>query len=169
MASAKILEQKKQVVEELSAKIKASQSFVFADYRGLTVEQDTEMRSAMRKAGIEYKVYKNTLTKFAAKENGYEDLDQYLEGPTAIAFSTTDMIAPSKVLADFAKKFDKLEIKAGVVEGVIYDGKMIRDQIANTPSKEVSLSKLAGGFNAIIASLAIALNAVKEKKEQEQE
>jgi large subunit ribosomal protein L10 len=167
MSSAKILEQKKKVVEELSSKIKASQSFVFADYRGLTVEQDTEMRSAMRKAGIEYKVYKNTLTKFAARANGYEGLEQYLEGPTAIAFSSTDMIAPSRVLADFAKKFEKLEIKAGVVEGIIYDGKMIREEIASTPSKEVSLSKLAGGFNAIIASLAIALNAVKEKKEQE--
>lgn len=166
MPSEKILVQKKLIVDDLSAKIKEAKSFVFADYRGLTVEQDTEMRAALRTAGVEYRVYKNTLTKFAAKANGYEGLNEYLEGPTAIAFSSTDMIAPSRVLAEYAKKYEKLEIKAGVVEGIIYNGKMIIDEIASTPSKEVSLSKLAGSFNAIIASLAIALDAVREQKEQ---
>ena len=165
MPSENILEQKKLVVEEITAKIKNAKSFVLADYRGITVEQDSEMRAAFRAANVDYKVYKNTLTKYATRANGYAELDQYLEGPTAIAISSTDLIAPSRILADFAKKYEKLEIKAGVVEGNIYNEIEIKE-IAGIPSKEVLLAQLLGGFNAVIASLAIALDAVKEKKEQ---
>ena len=101
MPSNKILEQKKQVVTDLTEKIKSAQSIVLADYRGLTVEQDTELRNALRKAGVEYKVVKNTLTSLAMKESGIE-LDDFLTGPTAMAISSSDAVAPAKVLSEFA-------------------------------------------------------------------
>lgn len=165
MPSEKILEQKKVVVNELSSNIKSAMTVVFADYRGLTVEQDTELRSALRKAGVEYKVVKNTLTNFAAKENGLEALEPVLHGPTAMAYSKTDVIAPAKVMSDYAKKFEKLELKAGVFEGKVVDVKVI-NSLAALPSRETLLTQLASGLNSIIAGLAISLNAVKEQKEQ---
>jgi len=164
LPSEKILGQKKVLVNELSSKIKSALTVVFADYRGLTVEQDTELRSALRKAGVEYKVVKNTLTNFAAKENGLDALEPMLKGPTAMAFSTTDVIAPAKVMAEFAKKYEKLELKAGVFEGKVVDISVIKS-LADLPSREVLLSQLASSLNATIAGLAIALNAVKEQKE----
>lgn len=165
MPSEKILEQKKVVVNELSSNIKNAMTVVFADYRGLTVEQDTELRSALRKAGVEYKVVKNTLTNFAAKENGLEALEPMLHGPTAMAYSKTDVVAPAKVMSEYAKKFEKLELKAGVFEGKVVDVKVI-NSLAALPSRETLLSQLASGLNNIIAGLAISLNAVKEQKEQ---
>lgn len=165
MPSEKILEQKKVVVNELSSNIKDAMTVVFADYRGLTVEQDTELRSALRKAGVEYKVVKNTLTNFAAKENGLEALEPVLHGPTAMAYSKTDVIAPAKVMSEYAKKFEKLELKAGVFEGKVVDIKVI-NSLADLPSRETLLTQLASGLNNIIAGLAISLNAVKEQKEQ---
>lgn len=165
MPSEKILEQKKVVVNELSSNIKSAMTVVFADYRGLTVEQDTELRSALRKAGVEYKVVKNTLTNFAAKENGLEALEPMLHGPTAMAYSTTDVVAPAKVMSEYAKKFEKLELKAGVFEGKVVDVKVI-NSLASLPSRETLLTQLASGLNNIIAGLAISLNAVKEQKEQ---
>lgn len=175
MPSTKILEEKKQIVDVLAEKIKDAKSFMLADYRGLTVEQDTQLRNNLRKEGIEYKVYKNTLTKLAAEKNGIEGLEVFLEGPTAIAFSNTDEVAPAKILADFAKKFDKLELKAGVVEGKVYDKKAV-EQLATLPSKEELLAKALGSLNAPITGfvnvlnanirgLVVALNAIKEKKE----
>ncbi len=165
MPSQKVLEQKKVVVSELSSNFKDAMTMVFADYRGLTVEQDTELRSALRKAGVEYKVVKNTLTKLAAKENGMDALEPTLNGPTAMAFSTTDVIAPAKVMAEFAKKYEKLELKAGIFEGKVVDVSVIQS-LADLPSREVLLTQLACGLNATIAGLAIALNAVREQKEQ---
>lgn len=165
MPSGKILEQKKVVVNELSSNFKSAMTMVFADYRGLTVEQDTELRSALRKAGVEYKVVKNTLTNFAAKENGLDALEPMLNGPTSMAFSTTDVIAPAKVMAEYAKKFEKLELKAGVFEGKVVDVSVI-NSLASLPSREVLLAQLATGLNSVIAGLAITLNAVKEQKEQ---
>lgn len=165
MPSGKILEQKKAVVSELSANFKSAMTMVFADYRGLTVEQDTELRSALRKAGVEYKVVKNTLTNFAAKENGFEALGPMLNGPTSMAFSTSDVIAPAKVMSEYAKKFEKLELKAGVFEGKVVDIDVIKS-LADLPSREVLLAQLATGLNSVIAGLAITLNAVKEQKEQ---
>jgi large subunit ribosomal protein L10 len=176
MPSASILEEKKKLVETLSEKIREAKSFVLADYRGLSVEQDTEMRVAIRKAGLEYKVYKNTLTKLAAKENGYEALNEYLDGPTAIAFSSLDPILPSKILTEFAKKFEKFEIKAGVIEGKIFNDVSIKE-IAALPSREELIAKVLGSLNAPITGfvnvlngnlrgLVVALDAIRKQKEQ---
>ncbi|AEY64622.1 MULTISPECIES: 50S ribosomal protein L10 [Eubacteriales] len=173
MPSNKILEQKKQVVTDLTEKIKSAQSIVLADYRGLTVEQDTELRNALRKAGVEYKVVKNTLTSLAMKESGIE-LDDFLTGPTAMAISSSDAVAPAKVLSEFAKKFDKLELKVGVVEGKVIDLEGVK-ALAELPSREVLIAKVLGGFNAPISGfvnvlngnmrgLVVALNAIAEQK-----
>ncbi|WP_110460872.1 50S ribosomal protein L10 [Ruminiclostridium sufflavum] len=174
MPSNKILEQKKEVVKELSEKVKAAQSFILADYRGLTVEQDTEMRNALRAAGVEYKVVKNTLTGLAMKENGYDGLDSYLNGPTAMAMSSTDVVAPAKILSEYAKKYEKLELKVGVVEGKIINVDGIK-ALSELPSREVLIAKVLGGFNAPITGFAnvlnanlkglvVALNAIAEQK-----
>lgn len=174
LPSNKILEQKKQVVADLTEKVKAAQSIVLADYRGLTVEQDTALRNALRAAGVEYKVVKNTLTSLAMKESGLEALDPFLNGPTAMALSSTDAVAPAKVLSDFAKKFEKLELKVGVVEGKVIDINGIK-ALADLPSREVLIAKVLGGFNAPISGfvnvlngnmrgLVVALNAIAEQK-----
>lgn len=174
LPSEKILQSKKEIVKELSEKIRDSKALIFADYRGLTVEQDTELRSALRKAGVEYRVVKNTLTRFAARENGLEALDQYFNGPTSVALSTTDPVAPAKVMSEFAKKYEKLELKVGVVEGKIIDLDGIKS-LAELPSREVLIAKVLGGFNAPISGLVnvlngnirglvVALNAIAEKK-----
>lgn len=174
MPSQKILKEKQTVVQEISEKIKNAKAIVLADYRGLTVEQDTELRNALRKAEVEYKVVKNTLTNFAAKENGLDDLSPFLNGPTAMAVSDKDPVAPAKVLAEFAKKFDKLELKVGVVEGKIIDLDGIK-ALAELPPREVLIAKVLGGFNAPISGfvnvlngnirgLVVALNAIAEQK-----
>ncbi|MCX7748666.1 MAG: 50S ribosomal protein L10 [Clostridia bacterium] len=174
MPSAKILEQKKEVVKNLAEKVKAAKTIVLADYRGLTVEQDTELRNALRKEGVEYKVYKNTLTKFAMNENGISGLDTHLNGPTAIAMSENDLVAPAKVLVEFSKKYDKLELKAGVVEGKVINVDQVK-ALAELPPREVLIARVLGGFNAPISGLvnvlngnirglAVALNAIAEKK-----
>jgi large subunit ribosomal protein L10 len=174
MPSEKVLQEKQAVVKVISDKLKAAKSIVLADYRGLTVEQDTELRSALRKAEVEYKVFKNTLTSLALKENGLDGLKPYLSGPTAVAISDKDPVAPAKVLSAFAKKFDKLELKAGVVEGKIIDLDGIK-ALAELPPKEVLISKVLGSFNAPISGfvnvlngnlrgLAVALNAIAEQK-----
>jgi large subunit ribosomal protein L10 len=174
LPSNKILEEKKKVVQELTDKVKSAQSIVLADYRGLTVEQDTALRNALRAAGVEYKVVKNTLTSLAMKENGLEGLDTFLNGPTAMALSSTDVVAPAKVLAEYAKKFEKLELKVGVVEGKIIDVEGVK-ALAELPSKEVLIAKVLGSFNAPISGLVnvlngnvrglvVALNAIAEQK-----
>ncbi len=174
LPSEKILEQKKGTVKILADKIKASKSLVFADYRGLTVEQDTEMRNALRKAGVEYKVVKNTLTKLALKENEISGLDEFLNGPTAMAISENDLVAPAKVLSEYAKKFDKFELKAGIVEGNILDLDGIK-ALAELPPKEVLIARVLGSMKAPLSGfvnvlngnmrgLVVALNAIAEKK-----
>ncbi|TYQ17653.1 UNVERIFIED_CONTAM: LSU ribosomal protein L10P [Acetivibrio alkalicellulosi] len=174
MASEKILQQKKEIVKELSEKMKDAKSIVFADYRGLTVEQDTDLRNALRKAGVEYKVVKNNLTKLAADENGLGELETFFKGPTAMALSKEDAVAPAKVLADYAKKYKLLELKVGVVEGKIFDADALK-AIAELPSKEELIAKVLGGMkspitgfvnvlNGNIRGLVVALNAIAEKK-----
>lgn len=158
MPSEKTLQAKKEVVNEISQKVKNAKSIVLADYRGLTVEQDTELRNELRKAGVDYKVLKNTMVRFAMKENGLDDLDKFLHGPTAVAISDSDPVSPAKVLAEFAKKYDKLELKAGVVEGKVIDVNGIKN-LADLPPKEVLIAKVLGGFNAPIAGFANVLNA----------
>ncbi|HAA25734.1 MAG TPA: 50S ribosomal protein L10, partial [Ruminiclostridium sp.] len=122
-------------------------SFVLADYRGLTVEQDTQMRRAMREAGIEYIVIKNSIARFAMKENGYDQLDEFLKGPTSIAISMQDPVAPSKIMTKYAKEYEKLDLKAGVVEGKIVGIDMIKS-IASLPSREELVAKVTGSLAA---------------------
>ena len=156
------IELKQPIIEEISASIKDAQSVVLVDYRGLTVELDTQLRKNLREAGVTYKVYKNTMMNFAFKGTEFEGLSQYLEGPSAVAISTEDATAPARVLAQFAKTADKLEIKAGVVEGTVYDAKGIAS-IANIPSRDVLISRLLGSMQSPITNFARVMNQLAEK------
>lgn len=156
------VELKQPIVEEISANIKDAQSVVLVDYRGLTVEQDTNLRKQLREAGITYKVYKNTMMNFAFKGTDCESLTPYLEGPSAIAVSTTDATAPARILCKFAKDANKLEIKAGVVEGMAYDAAGIAE-IAKIPSREELLSRLFGSMQSPVANFARVMNQLAEK------
>ena len=156
------IEIKKPIVEEISATIKDAQSVVLVDYRGLTVAQDTELRKQLREAGITYKVYKNTMMNFAFKGTDFEALAPYLDGPNAMAVSTTDATAPARVLAKFAQTAKKLEIKAGVVEGAVYDANGMK-AISEIPSREELLSKLLGSIQSPIANFARCMDQLAEK------
>ena len=156
------IEIKKPIVEEISATIKDAQSVVLVDYRGLTVAQDTELRKQLREAGVTYKVYKNTMMNFAFKGTDFESLAPYLDGPNAMAVSTTDATAPARVLAKFAQTAKKLEIKAGVVEGALYDADGMK-AISEIPSREELLSKLLGSIQSPIANFARCMNQLAEK------
>ena len=156
------VELKKPIVEEISANIKDAQSVVLVDHRGLTVEQDTNLRKQLREAGVTYKVYKNTMMNFAFKGTECESLTPYLEGPSAIAISTTDATAPARILCKFAKDASKLEIKGGIVEGTAYDAKGIAE-IAKVPSREELLSKLLGSIQSPITNFARVMNQLAEK------
>ena len=156
------IELKQPIVEEISANIKDAQSVVLVDYRGLTVEQDTRLRKEMREAGITYKVYKNTMMNFAFKGTDCEALVPYLEGPSAMALSTTDATAPARIINNFAKTAPALEIKGGIVEGIAYDAKGI-GEIANIPSREVLLSKLLGSIQSPVTNFARVIKQIAEK------
>ncbi len=158
MPSAKILEQKKAVVADLTEKIKGATAGVFVDYRGLTVEEDTQLRVKLREAGVYYKVVKNTLTRFAANEVGYTELDPILNGPTALALSD-DPVAPAKVLADFAKTNPNLEIKAGFLDGSVISIDEI-NKLAATPSRDTLIAKIMGSLNAPVSNLVRTLQAL---------
>ncbi len=164
MPSAKVLENKKVVVAELTERLKNAQAGVIADYRGLTVAQDTELRAKLREAGVEYTIVKNTLTRFAANEVGLEGLDPVLHGPTALATSANDVVSPAKVLVEFAKNNEQLEIKAGFVDGKVIDADEVK-VYASIPSKEVLISKMMGSLLAPIGNLARALDAIAKKDE----
>ena len=156
------VEIKKPVVDEIKAALDGAQAAVVVDYRGLTVEQDTELRKALREAGVTYKVYKNTLVSRAVEGTEFESLRDSLEGPNAFAISKTDATAPARVLAKFAKTAPALEIKAGVVEGNFYDEAGMK-AIAAVPSREELLSKLLGSLQSPITNLARVLNQIAEK------
>ena len=158
------VEIKQPIVAEISELLNGAQSAVVVDYRGLTVEQDTQLRKQLREAGVTYKVYKNTMIRFAAKGTEFEALEPHLEGPTALAVSKDDATAPARVLAEFAKKADKLQLKAGVVEGTYYDEKGIQ-LIATIPSREILLGKLLGSIQSPIANFARVINQIAEAKE----
>lgn len=156
------VELKKPIVDEIAASVKGAQSVVLVDYRGLTVEQDTELRKQLREAGITYKVYKNTMMNFAFKGTDFESLAPYLEGPSAVAISTEDATAPARILCKFAKTANALEVKGGVVEGVAYDAKGI-ENISKIPSREELLSKLLGSIQSPITNFARVMNQLAEK------
>lgn len=169
MPSAKVLEQKKQVVAELTEKLKNAASGVIVDYKGINVEQDTNLRKNFREAGVEYSVIKNTLLRFAVKEAGFSELENVLEGTTAIAISNDDEVAPAKVFKDFLKENPGLEIggfKAGFSDGKVLSVAEV-EELANIPSRDVLLTKIACGLNSITASLALAIKAVSEKEPAE--
>jgi large subunit ribosomal protein L10 len=156
------VELKQPIVAEISEVIKDAASVVLVDYRGLTVEEDTALRKQLREAGVNYKVYKNTLMNFAFKGTDFEALAPYLNGPSAIAVSTEDATAPARVLAEFAKKAKKLEIKAGVVEGTLYDAKGMQ-AVAEIPSRDVLISKLLGSLQSPITNFARVIKQIAEK------
>ena len=162
----KVLEAKQAVVEEISGKLKSSVSVVVVDYRGLNVSQVTELRKQLREAGIDFKVYKNSMSRRAAESAGLEGLNEHLVGPNAIAFSTEDVVAPAKILNDFAKKNDKLEIKAGVIEGNIASVEDVK-ALAELPSREGLLSMLLSVLQAPMRNFALATKAVAEQKEEQ--
>ena len=156
------VELKQPIVAEISELLDGAATAVVVDYRGLTVAQDTELRKQLREAGVTYKVYKNTMIRRAAEGTAFAALDPHLEGPTAIAVSKTDATAPARILAEFAKKASKLEIKGGVVEGNYYDAKGMQ-VIATIPSREVLLGRLLGSMQSPIANFARVLNQIAEK------
>lgn len=156
------VELKQPVVAEISENIKGAQSVVLVDYRGLTVEQDTRLRKELREAGVVYKVYKNTMMNFAFKGTEFEALAPYLEGPSAVAISTTDATAPARIICKFAKEAKALEVKGGVVEGTAYDAKGI-SAIAEIPSREELLSKLLGSIQSPITNFARVMKQLAEK------
>lgn len=159
-------EAKAVVVEQIREKLAGAKAAVLVDYRGLTVEEDTQLRRNLRKAGVEYKVLKNTLIKRAADALDMNELDPYLNGPTAVAFSFDDPVAPAKIVNDCIKATKKMELKAGYVEGKFCDAKEL-SAIAELPSKEVLIAKMLGSFNAPICNFLYCLTAIKDKKEAE--
>lgn len=162
MANAKILEQKQVVIDEIKEKFANAKSVVLFDPRGLKVSEVTELRRALRESGSDYKVYKNTLAKRAIEGTGI-DLSEYLEGPTAISFSS-DELAPVKVISEFAKNHELLELKAGIVEGKVA-GVAELNSYASIPSREGLLTMLAGGLIGTVKDLSIALDLYSKEKE----
>ncbi|GGH85427.1 large subunit ribosomal protein L10 [Pullulanibacillus pueri] len=160
------IEKKQQVVQEISEKLKASVSTVVVDYRGLNVDEVTELRKQLREAGIDFKVYKNTLLRRATAETGLTDIDEFLVGPTAVAFSTEDVVAPAKIIHKFAKEHENLEIKTGLVEGSVASVDQIK-ALAELPSREGLLSMLLSVLQAPIRNFALATKAVAEQKEEQ--
>lgn len=164
-------------VAELKDLLSSSKGAVLVDYCGLTVAEDTELRSKMREAGVKYMVAKNTFIRIAAKEAGIEGLDAYLEHNTAVAFSAEDPVAPAKILNDFNKDHKALEIKAGILDGKVIALDEVK-ALAELPSREELLAKLVGSMQAPISGLVnvlqgtirnfvYTLEAVRQKKEQE--
>ncbi|ASS76939.1 50S ribosomal protein L10 [Tumebacillus algifaecis] len=160
-----IREEKVALVNEIAEKLQNSKSTIIADYRGLTVGQATELRKRLREAGIEFRVLKNTMTRRAAEQVNLGEVNQYLTGPNAIAFSTDDVVAPAKILNTFAKEHKALELKAGIVEGKIIGLEEVT-ALAELPNREGMLSMLLSVLQAPMRNLAYALSQVAEQKEQ---
>ena len=148
--------EKEATVKQVLQKLEKSQSVILADYRGLNVQEVTELRKRLREAGVEYRVIKNTLTSRAAKEAKIEGLDQYLSGPTALAFGYKDPVTPAKILATFAKDHKKLQLKGGILEGKTINFNSVKS-LAELPSREVLLGQVAGMLQAPMRGLAIVL------------
>ncbi len=163
MANAKIIQAKQQEVEVIAAKLRESSCTVVADYRGLNVAQVTQLRKLLREAGVEFQVLKNSLVSRAAANAELGELDAVLTGPTAIAFGK-DVVAPAKILSDFAKKNDALKVKGGIVEGRFVDAGQVK-ALAELPSREGLLSMLLSVLQAPVRNFALAVKAVADKGE----
>ena len=156
------VELKQPIVQAIADDIKDAQSVVLVDYRGLTVAQDTELRKQLREAGVIYKVCKNTMMKRAFEGTEFAGLEEYLEGPSALVVSIDDATAPARIICKFAKTAEALEVKAGVVEGNVYDAAGI-NELSKVPSREELLSKLLGSLQSPITNLARVLNQIAEQ------
>ena len=165
MPSNKILEQKQQIVADLTERIKNAKSGVIVSYMGLNVQEDTELRRELRKNNVEYTVVKNTLTRMATKNVGYDALSDVFNGTTALATSE-DFTAPAKVLCEFAKKHENLVVKAGFIDGEILDADGVIE-LSKIPSKEGLIAKLLGSIQGPLYSLAYALQAIIDKNGEE--
>ncbi|MCG8484122.1 MAG: 50S ribosomal protein L10 [Clostridia bacterium] len=152
-------EAKKAVVEEIKSKLENAQSAVVVDYRGLTVEEVNKLRSMMREANVEYKIYKNTMMDLAIKGTEFEGMSDVLAGPSAFAFGYDDAVAPARVLNGFMKETKKMQFKAGVIEGTFYDEEKIKE-VAMLPSKEELIAKLLGSMKAPLSNFAYMLQAI---------
>lgn len=162
-----VLEQKKQVVSDITEKFRSAKSVVLVEYKGLTVEKATELRNKCREAGVEYKVYKNTLMRFAFEELGYKDMSAHLEGPNAVAMSFNDEVSAAKITNEFAKTSnDTVIIKAGVAEGKVLSADEVKS-LASVPTREVLLGQLAGVLQGNIRNLAYMLDQIAKKNEEE--
>ena len=160
-----IIAKKAELVDVVAEKMKAAASIVVVDSRGLTVEQDTVLRRNLRGSEVEFKVIKNSILRRAAEKAGYADLTDQFVGPSAIAFSNEDAIAPAKILSDFAKTADALEVKAGVIEGKVSSKEEIA-AIASLPNREGLLSMLLSVLQAPVRNVAYAVKAVADKAEE---
>lgn len=156
------IEQKQVIVNEIKEKLEKAVSVVMVDARGLTVEQDTVLRKQLRDAGVEYKVYKNTMVHLAVQGTQYEGLDAFLAGPSTFAFSYDDATTAASILSKAAKDIKVLEFKAGVIEGTVYDAEGMK-LIADIPSREVLLSKLLGSFKSPMSSFARVIDQIAKK------
>ncbi|MDN4605535.1 50S ribosomal protein L10 [Paenibacillus sp. F6_3S_P_1C] len=165
MANAKVIQAKQESVDAVTAKLRESATTVVVDYRGLNVAQVTELRKQLREAGIEFQVLKNSLLRRAAAAAELSELNEVLTGPSAIAFSVDDVVAPAKILNDFAKKNDALELKGAVVEGRVIGVEEVK-ALAELPSREGLLSMLLSVLQAPVRNFALAVKAVAEKEEQ---
>ena len=164
----KVLEAKKSIVTEIEDKLKSAATVVVVDYRGLSVGQVTELRKNLREQGIDFKVYKNSMSRRAAEAAGLEGLNEHLTGPNALAFSTEDVVAPAKILNDFAKLNKELEIKAGVIEGVLASAEEMK-ALAELPSRDGLLSMLLSVLQAPMRNFAAITKAVADQKEEQEE
>ena len=164
MASNAVIEEKEKKVNELAEEIKAANVVLLVDYRGITVDDVTKLRSDLRDANAKYKVIKNNIIKRALDKNGDNSLDELLEGPTALIMGEEDYLAPAKIIYNFTKDHDFYKIKGGIVEGKVMTAEEIIE-IAKLPSRQELLSKLAGALLANISKLAVALDQVSKQKE----
>lgn len=163
MANEKILAKKQEVIDEIKGRVQDNATVVLFDYRGITDNEAKELRKALRDAGADYKVYKNTLMARALNDLNY-DLNDSLQGPSALAYGT-DQIAPIKVLSEFAKKNEAIVLKTGIVDGEISDKEKLA-QLATIPSRDGLLTMLAGGLIGIARDLSICLDLYAKQKEE---
>ncbi len=157
------LEAKKVLVEEIKEKLQKAKTVVFVDYRGMTVADDTKMRAEFRKAGAEYRVYKNRLVLRALNELGYTGCESYLEGTNAVAFGYEDEVAPAKIVADAATETCAFPIKFGIYNNAVVDANVIK-KLASIPSREVLIAQLVGMLSAPMRNLAVAIKAIADKQ-----
>ncbi|WP_019770558.1 50S ribosomal protein L10 [Streptococcus sobrinus] len=160
-----VIAKKAELVEAVAEKIKAAASIVVVDSRGLTVEQDTNLRRSLRDAGVELKVIKNSILSRAAEKAGLDDMKDLFVGPSAVAFSNEDVVAPAKIINDFAKEAEALEIKGGAVEGAVSSVEEIK-ALAALPNREGMLSMLLSVLQAPVRNVAYAVKAVAESKDE---